>query len=236
MQSQSRPEVGSVMGERAAPFSPVLLLGLALRPIRPGLLQPVFDSLLRVVRHRHPDILERMEPYSSAVVCIDPTDLPFVLLLEPDPLQPRLIVRRQVDPGEVTAIVRGPLEMLIALAEGKVDGDALCFSRRLTVEGDTEVVVALRNAIDGAGIDLVEEITTAMGPLARPARAVAGVAMGLLGRLRADVEILRQSLIAPALRGAEAQSARLGELEAEVKALRKQVRNSRTHDTRDHSK
>jgi O2-independent ubiquinone biosynthesis accessory factor UbiT len=219
-QSQSRPD-----GRHTAPpFSPVLLLGLALRPVRPALLQPIFDAMLRVVRNRHPDILERMEPYASAVVCIDPTDLPFVLMLEPDPLQPRLTVRREVDPDEASATVRGPLDMLIALAEGRVDGDALFFSRRLTVEGDTEVIVAQRNAIDGAGIDLIDDIATVMGPFGRPLRAMAGAAIGLLGRLREDAETLRQSLIAPALQGANAQAARLSELEAEVKSLRKQVR------------
>ena len=134
--------------QAAPPFSPVLLLGLALKArLRPSLLQPVFDAMLRVVRRRHPDILERMEHYADAVVCIDPTDLPFMLLLEPNPAEPRLTVRRDVDPAEVSATVRGPLETLIALAEGRVDGDALFFSRQLLVDGDTEVVVALRNAI-----------------------------------------------------------------------------------------
>ncbi|MBI5166006.1 MAG: SCP2 sterol-binding domain-containing protein, partial [Magnetospirillum sp.] len=129
------------------PFTPVLLLGLALKPVRPSLLQPAFDAMLRVVRRRHPDILDRLSAYADAVVCIDPTDLPFVLLLEPNPEDPRLTVRRAVDPGEVSATVRGPLETLIALAEGRVDGDALFFTRQLVVEGDTEVVVALRNAV-----------------------------------------------------------------------------------------
>ena len=208
----------------APPFSPVLLLGLALKRVRPALLQPIFDTMLKVVRRRHPDILERMEAFADAAVCIDPIDLPFVLLLEPDPVNPRLTVRHEVDPDEVSATVRGPLDTLIALAEGKVDGDALFFSRQLVVEGDTEVVVALRNAIDGAGIDLVADIASALGPFGRPLRSVADAALGLFGRLRDDVETLRQAAIAPALQGAAAQSARIAELEAEVKALRKAAR------------
>lgn len=203
------------------PFSPVLLLGLALKPVRPALLQPLFDAMLRVVRTRHPDILERLEAYGDRIVCIDPVDLPFALLLEPDPAQPRLTVRRFVDADEVHATIRGPLETLIALAEGRLDGDALFFSRQLVVEGDTEVVVALRNAIDGAGIDLVADLTSALGPLANPARRAADAALGLVSGLRASVETVRQSFIAPALQSASARDARLAELEAEVKALRK---------------
>ena len=208
----------------APPFSPVLLLGLALRPLRPSVLQPVFDAMLRVVRRRHPDILERMEPFSDAPVCIDPIDLPFMILLDPNPAEPRLVVRREIDPGEVAATVRGPLATLIALAEGKVDGDALFFTRQLVVEGDTEVVVALRNAVDGAGIDLVADLAATLGPFGRPARAVAGVALGLFSRLQGDVEVLRQALIAPAIQGADQQSARIAELETEVRELRKQAR------------
>ena len=203
------------------PFTPVLFLGLALKPVRPALLQPVFDAMLRIVRSRHPDILDRLSDYGDRVVCIDPIDLPFAILLEPDPEQPRLTVRRFVDSEEVHATIRGPLETLIALAEGKVDGDALFFSRQLVIEGDTEVVVALRNAIDGAGIDLVADLTSALGPFANPARRLAGAALEAVHGLRSGVETLRQSLIAPAVQGAASRDARLAELEAEVKSLRK---------------
>ncbi len=206
------------------PFTPVLLLGLALKPVRLGLLQPVFDAMLRVVRRQHPDILERLEPYADRIVCIDPIDLPFAILLEPNPADPRLTVRRFVDADEVHATIRGPLETLIALAEGKVDGDALFFSRQLVIEGDTEVVVALRKAKDGAGIDLVADLTGALGPFSGPARRLAGMALGAAAGLRSGVETLRQSLIAPAVQGAAARDARLAELEAEVKSLRKSAR------------
>lgn len=206
------------------PFSPVLLLGVALKPVRPQLLQPIFDSMLAIIRRRHPDILERMADYADKPVCIDPTDLPFVILLDPNPEEPRLTVRRQIDPAEVAASIHGPLDMLIALAEGKVDGDALFFSRRLVIEGDTEVVVALRNAIDGAGIDLIEDISLQLGPLGRVFRNAAGAAIGLIGRMREDFEMLRASLIAPAVKDVDAQSARIAALEGEVKQLRKAAR------------
>ena len=220
IEAQSRPGPRPMM----PPFSPVLLLGLALKPVSPSLLQPVFDAMLKVVRKRHPDILDRMADFAESAVCIDPVDLPFVILLEPNPADPRLIVRRAVDPAEVAATIRGPLETLIALAEGKVDGDALFFSRQLLIEGDTEVVVALRNAIDGAGIDLVEDLTSVLGPFARPARRVAESALEVASHLRAGVETVRQALIAPAVKDRELQSARIAELEAEVKQLRRTAR------------
>ncbi len=208
-------------GQATPPFSPILLLGMVLRPVRPQLLQPAFDAMLRMIRRRHPDILERMADYAQKPVCIDPVDLPFVILLDPNPEHPSLTVRREIDPDDVAATIHGPLATLIALAEGKVDGDALFFSRRLVIEGDTEVVVALRNAIDGAGIDLIEDISAQLGPFGSAFRGLAGAAVGMADRMTANFEMLRTSLIAPAIKTTDAQSARITALETELKQLRK---------------
>ena len=52
------------------------------------------------------------------------------------------------------ARIAGPLAALIGLVHGAYDGDALFFSRDLVIEGDTEAVLALRNAIDNEELDL----------------------------------------------------------------------------------
>jgi predicted lipid carrier protein YhbT len=56
------------------------------------------------------------------------------------------------------------------MMHGAEDGDALFFSRDLTVEGDTAAVLALRNAMDDAELDLTEELAALAGPLASPLR------------------------------------------------------------------
>ena len=53
---------------------------------------------------------------------------------------------------------------MLALAEGRVDGDALFFARRLVVDGDMEAVLALRNALDDNGIDIVKSFGRLSGP------------------------------------------------------------------------
>jgi O2-independent ubiquinone biosynthesis accessory factor UbiT len=201
------------------PFSPALLLGMTLRPFNPSLFQPLFNSCLQALLRSHPDILDRMEPYAQAVICIDPIDLPFVILFRPDPARPSLSLCRRDGAATASATVRGSLATLMALAEGLVDGDALFFSRQLVIEGDTEVVVAFRNAIDGAGINLVEDFAVALGPWARPARAVAHKAFGLLGRVKEDVETLCQAMLAPTRQQLDTQSSRLAEVETQVKEL-----------------
>lgn len=61
---------------------------------------------------------------------------------------------------------------LIDLVEGRVDGDALFFSRKLHISGDTEAVVALRNIVDGAEIDLVSDFASAFGMFSGPAEQI----------------------------------------------------------------
>lgn len=197
---------------------------MALGPVPPVLLQPLFDAILAVVRRRHPDILERLAAYPEAVIGIDPVDLPFVLSLEPAPEKPRLTVMRDFGDLELTAVIRGPLAMLFALAEGRLDGDAAFFSRQLVFEGDTEVVLALRNAVDGAGIDLEADFAATLGPLAAPLRRAVHFGGRLFDRVSRNMDMVRASLVGPALRGADAQSARLNELEAEIASLRRSLR------------
>lgn len=71
---------------------------------------------------------------------------------------------------------------LIGLIDGSYDGDALFFSRDLVVEGDVEAVLALRNAIDDAGVDLVTDTAAMLGPLAPMGERLLG---GALLQLRA---------------------------------------------------
>lgn len=50
-------------------------------------------------------------------------------------------------PGE--AIIRGSLSAFRTLAERRQDPDQLFFQRRLVIEGDTELGLALKNLLDG---------------------------------------------------------------------------------------
>jgi len=61
------------------------------------------------------------------------------------------------------------------MVDGTYDGDALFFSRDLSIEGDTEAVLALRNAIENADLDLSTVLgfpQPMQGPVNRAARQV----------------------------------------------------------------
>lgn len=143
-----------------------------------ALLEPPLDALARSVARRHPRLFSRLGRHAGRPVAIVASDMPFVFLLTAHPERPRVAVARDVSPSAV-AIVRGPLATLVALARGHVDGDAVFFSREIVVEGDMEAVLALRNALDDAEIDLFDEAAALFGPLSPLARRclVAGEAV-----------------------------------------------------------
>lgn len=119
----------------------------------------------RVATH-HPSLFRRLGEHDHARFVLDPTDLPFVIELEPNGGVPRIKVVRGRGAGD--ARIAGPIAALLGLVHGAFDGDALFFSRDLLIEGDTSAALALRNAVDDAELDLSEEITQLTGPLATP--------------------------------------------------------------------
>ena len=138
-------------------------------PLRAMPLAPLSVSLTaysRRVAKNHPGLFNRLGAYSHTKFVLDPTDLPFVICLDPNGGIPRVTVTRR--PGEGAARIAGPLAALLGLVHGVFDGDALFFSRDLVIEGDTAAALALRNAIDDAELDLSQEVTQLSGPLARP--------------------------------------------------------------------
>jgi len=152
-------------------FPPLLSRGLGVLPLMP--LQLPLALVLRSLVARHPRIFERLGAHAEKRFGIKPTDLPFAFVLEPRPQAPRIVAVRNL-PDDVDLRIAGPLVGLLGLIDGSYDGDALFFSRDLSVEGDVEAVVALRNAIDSEDVDLVAEAATLLGPLAPFGRLVLG--------------------------------------------------------------
>src|SRR5574337_342212 len=168
MPSDNAIPVFPAAGAAALRFAPLAPLSLATA------------RLARSLSRRHPALFARLGDQAEKIFLIDPTDLPFAFLLSPRPDAPRLEALRRESAGTWDARIAGPLAALIGLIHGAYDGDALFFSRDLVIEGDTEAVLALRNAIDNEEIDLVREAAALLGPFesiaARPTRLVARLA------------------------------------------------------------
>ncbi|MBV2361625.1 SCP2 sterol-binding domain-containing protein [Thalassococcus sp. CAU 1522] len=131
------------------------------RLIRPLPLLPLsrlLTGLSRRVARRHPGLFARLGPHAKARFLLVLTDQLFRLLLEPLPQAPRITALRPAATPAHDACITGPTAAFLGMMHGTLDGDALFFSRDLAVEGDTAAVLALRNALDDAELDLSEEI------------------------------------------------------------------------------
>ena len=155
-------------------------VGLGLRPLPLGPLALATDMIARSVARTHAGMFGRLREHANKRFLIDPTDLPFVFILTPAVDNPSVAVSRSSEGLPYDARIAGPIAALIGLVHGAYDGDALFFSRDLVIEGDVEAVLALRNALDDAELDLVVEAATAMGPLATPAQQVGRLAISWL--------------------------------------------------------
>ena len=211
---------------RPAPLTPALLVGLAARPLPPAALQPLLTLAMAAMARRHGEVFARLDGLGDCVFLVDPVDLPLEFLLRPTASPPSLTAVRSGGTSEFapTATIRGSLLSLIDLLEGRVDGDALFFSRELAVEGDTEAILTLRNAIDGAGIDLAAIAASALGPFAGIARRLLGPAETLIRRMTRDLEALQETLLSPLARRCDAQAAELDALRSKLDELQRRTR------------
>jgi predicted lipid carrier protein YhbT len=170
--------------DRTIPHFPTLgAAALRFAPLAP--LSLAVARLAASLGRRHPKLFSRLGEQSGKSFLIDPIDLPFVFLLTPQSGASSLQAFRRDKAGAWDARIAGRLAALLGMVHGFYDGDALFFSRDLVIEGDTEAVLALRNAIDNEEIDLTSEAAAMLGPLesmaSNPARRVAAMVGGWSG-------------------------------------------------------
>ncbi len=130
-------------------------------------LQPVLYRIVRRVAALHPELFERLGKHQRTSFVIDLTDMPFALHLRP--YLPSLILRavkRDRLPAH-QASISGDFKTLMRLLDADEDGDAIFFSRDLLIEGDTEAIVTLRNALDDVEGSIAEDVAEMFGAAGR---------------------------------------------------------------------
>ncbi|HET9904002.1 MAG TPA: SCP2 sterol-binding domain-containing protein [Xanthobacteraceae bacterium] len=161
---------GMSLRSRAAPRPPLPsflqdIPRLLLRPVPLSLLQPILNRIADHVGRANPALFARLGPHAGKRFLIDPTDLPFVLVLRPARERPSLQAYRRFEHPPHEAAIAGTFFTLFDMIDGSLDGDALFFSRDLRVSGDTEAVVALRNALDDIEGGVLDVAVRGFGPL-----------------------------------------------------------------------
>jgi predicted lipid carrier protein YhbT len=201
-------------GEMDEAEFPTLLARGVIATAPPPILELGAGALLHKMGRNHPELFRVLSEFRRTRILFELTDLPHRFVLQFGDGAPSL---KLAGAGEVEAdaSVKGALEALLALLEGRIDGDALFFTREIVIAGDTSAVVALRNILDRESIVLLDEAVSLLGPLRRFARTAV-----LNWERRA--ERLRD-LIRPARDGSDAARAAAAEqerLHAEIEALK----------------
>jgi len=220
------------------PFSPTLLASFLLRPIPKILIKKPISLLLHRIEILHPEIFNRLKPLGICHFCIQPTDFHVNFLLKLDNGIPSIDVLDAAKPApKAEAVISGPLQSLIQLAEGRVDGDALFFSRTLTIEGNTEAILSLRNAVDSEDISLEAIWSEQTGVLQPTAQRFLANATRLYERAHSDLKLIQRSITAALPKQVqqldadlEVQERQLRKLEKEIKKL-KALRKKNTIET-----
>jgi predicted lipid carrier protein YhbT len=184
-------------------------------------------ALLAAMGRNHPHLFAVLAECRQTRVLVELSDPPRRFLLQYGGGAPMLRVADGESDVAADAELKGGLEAMMALLEARVDGDALFFTRELTVSGDTAAVVTLRNILDRETISVLEEASSLFGPLRRMARAA------ILNWERRATR-LRAALAPPAASGdaagmGEAEGA---ELRNQIEALRARLSKLEAHQRR----
>lgn len=135
-----------------------------LAPLPLPLLQPFLRRMVGKAAAGRPELFRRLGPHSGKRFLIDPVNMPFAFILLPDPVRPELRACRRSGIPQHDARIAGTFLTLLDMIDGRLDGDALFFTRDLIIEGDTEAVVVLRNALDDLEGSIADDIAAAFGP------------------------------------------------------------------------
>jgi len=178
-------------------FTPFLLANPFIRNAPTLLVERICRHAMATMHHRYRPVFERVAEQEAFALLISPTDLDLQFYLKIDANHPELRPARHIEEETVAAQISGPLPALLELLQGTSDGDALFFSRTLRIEGRTELVVALRNALDGESIDLRSAVAESFGVMGPAAGAVLGLAEKIYRQLQHDMNRTADALTSP---------------------------------------
>lgn len=148
---------------------PALAVPAQLVPL--AIIQRAASLAFSQVMRQHPALFERLGEHVAKRFGFVPSDLPFAFLITPE--KNNIEVLRKGREVRMDAGIEGPFVLLLAVLEGKLDADALFFSRDITVTGDMEAMLALRNALDDCNVDLPADLGASTGPFGPAVRSVA---------------------------------------------------------------
>lgn len=210
-------------------FTPFLLASPFVRNAPTLLVERICRHAMTTMHRRYRSVFERAAEHGPFVLLISPSDLDLQFYLKIDADHPELHPARHTTEEAVDAHISGPLPALLALLQGRSDGDALFFSRTLRIEGRTELVVALRNALDGEAIDLRSAVTESFGMMGPALRGALGIAEKIYQQIQHDMNHAADALTSPGTKRLLGLEKRVSEHATTLSEIVKTTQRQRRH-------
>lgn len=207
-------------------FEPMLFLGFLMDNVPHIVLQKIFDKSMKTMHTNHRNVFERMQSVNNPTFLINATDLPFCFLLDTnlDAPQLKIFEKEHLDLLTYDASITGSFSILMTMLEGESDGDALFFSRDIKVEGDTESIVALRNAIDSNNIDVFSEILHEILPEYISTSTIEKFIKSKYNKVARIMDTIKESIVADVVKSTNNQQHTLKNMHKELSTLKKQTK------------
>lgn len=207
----------------------------AMRLLPAPLLAKAIAALMMKMEHRHPRLFLNLARLDASVVHVEPSDIPhkFALVFGGGAAASlRVIDEGKRGAKKPNACIKGDLDSLLSLLEGKIDGDTMFFSREITISGDTSVIVALRNTLDREEIRLMDDAFSLLGPFAEPAGKLAAIMDGAAKRVRRRLTEFHATLHKGGENGGRDLAAECDNLREELHALQTRLAKSELRNRR----
>ena len=149
-----------------------VLIGMLLRPVPLLFMRNSLSRLVGTITSRRPELFERLGHHTMTSYAIEVDELPFVLLLTPDPASPSLTAHRRWERVRRDVTIGGGFMSLFRILEGRGDSDGMYFARDVHIAGNTEAAMCLRNALDDLDGSVIDDAASIRGPSFAPLRLV----------------------------------------------------------------
>ncbi|WP_161958907.1 ubiquinone anaerobic biosynthesis accessory factor UbiT [Ferruginivarius sediminum] len=222
---QANAEVRENVAGIARRITPITPLGWLARPLPVWPVERVLDELARRIVRRNPTLFDRLPLTEAARLRLLPLDLPWQIVIRVAQEGVRVsVLDKQTKSPACDASIEGPLERLVASASGDGDGDAMFFAGDIRVTGDTELILAIRNALDDADVDPAGELAAMTGPFAGMARRLGMMADRIYRNASSGLDLVRADITAPIAARVDAQGREVQRLRTEVERLNRRAR------------
>ena len=181
----------------APEFNSSLLYGLLAKPIicRP-IIQIGISKLTKLFIDKHPRVIKKMSQFSPSRMVLVPLDMPFDFFVEfsNESLQINIIDKNTYLGKNLTKITAS-IDVFVKMLEGNLDGDALFFSRKLIIEGETTIIVALRNILEAENVNIKNDIKKSLGIFYPAFTFLNNIFLTLKNELDQNLGVVKSSMV-----------------------------------------